>query len=79
MGFESPLKNAIPNPRSGRKDPEEGSHLRVSSSTNDTDNSESNYQEKCKGIRQTQRAAQSTEIYEGPGPGGKKGDDAACG
>ena len=43
QGFESPLKNVIPNPRSGRKDPEEGSHLWVSSPNNDTDNSESDY------------------------------------
>ncbi len=57
MGFESPLKNAIPNPRLGRKDPEEGSHLRVSSPTNDTDDSKRDYQEKRKGIRQTRKAA----------------------
>ena len=57
MGFKFSLKNAIPNPRWGRKDPEEGSHLRVSSPTNDTDNSKSNYQEKREGIRQTRRVA----------------------
>ena len=46
MAFESPLNNAIPNPRPGCKDHEEGSHLRVPSPKNYTDNSKSNYQEK---------------------------------